>query len=411
MLLSNVNLVVRRDGERFDVTQRIDAAYHYNLLDETQSRDPSDLHVSNAYVDVTDGKRDWQARLGRQSRYGSGIVGRFDGAHVQYQWRPAIALNLAFGYPVDFPRRAVDTRRQLVGFSADMDRLLKQWDFSFFGIVQTVDGIADREAVGAEARYRSDRWHVVGSIDADASYSVLNSALVNATWRATGKLTLNGRFNAGAAPYLATRNALIGQSAATVETLLETYTEGQLRSIARDRTAHAEQGSIGLSRPILDRFQLHADAGWYDFEGSLSSAGIAALPGVQQTYLYLSFVGSSLFKDGDSAVLSLRHTAARDTRNDVVTFDFRLPTRGNLRLNPRLAIASRQYADGSSEQWTAAPMLKLALRWPKRQQFELELGARETTREYLGVGAVAPRPDEELTETFINAGYWWELDR
>jgi hypothetical protein len=411
-LLSNVNLVVRRDGERFDLLHRLDAAYHYNLLDATVTSAPSDqLLVSNAYFDVTDEKHDWQARVGRQSQYGSGIVGRFDGAHVRYQWQPEIALNLALGLPVDYPRRAVDTRRQFVGFSADLDRLVKQWDFSFFGIAQTVDGVADREAIGAEARYRSERWHVVGAIDADLSYSVVNSALVNATWRVTGKLTLNGRFNFGAAPYLTTRNALIGQPEVTVEGLLDTYTEGQLRSIARDRTADAAQGTIGLSRPVLDRFQLHADVGWYDFDGSVSSAGIAAVPSVQQTFLLLTFVGSSLFKDGDSAVFSLRRTEARAATNDVLTFDFRLPTRGRLRLNPRLQLASRRYADGSSEQWTAAPQLKLALRWPRRHQFELELGARQSTREYAAFGALAPPPDDELTETFIHAGYWWELGR
>jgi hypothetical protein len=410
-LLSNVNLIVRRDGERFDLTHRIDAAYHYNLLDATNSADPPDqLHVSNAYVDVADAKYDWQARVGRQMQYGSGIVGRFDGAHVRYQWQPELALNLALGMPVDYPRRALDSHRQFVGFSADLDRLVRQWDFSFFGIMQTVDGVADREAIGAEARYRGERWHVVGSIDADVSYSVVNSALVNANWRLTDKLTLTGRFNAGAAPFITTRNALIGQSAATVETLLDTYTEGQLRHLARDRTAQAEQGTIGLSRSLFDRFQLHADAGWYDVDGSVSSAGIVALPRVQQTFLHLSFVGTGLFKEGDSAVFSLRHTEARDSSNDVLTLDFRLPTRGRLRLSPRLAIASRQYADGSSRQWTVAPMLKVAVRWPKRHQFELELGARQSTRELALFDAMRP-PDEELTETFLSAGYWWELDR
>jgi hypothetical protein len=409
-LWSNLNLVVRRDGERFELLQRIDAAYRYNLLDATESANASDdLLVSNAYVDVTDGKHDWQARVGRQSRYGSGILGRFDGAHVHYQWRPEIALNLALGNPVDYPRHAVDSHRQFVGFSADLDRLVRQWDFSFFGLLQTVDGVADREAIGAEARYRSERWHVVGAIDADLSYSVVNSALVNATWRLTDKLTLNGRFNAGAAPFIATRNALIGQSAVLVETLLATYTEQQLRRVARDRTADAEQGTLGLSRPLFDRFQLNADAGYYAFDGTVASAGVVALPSMRQTFVHLAFVGSSVFRDGDSAVFALRHTVGRDTSNDTLTFDFRLPTRGRLRLNPRLALSSRQYADGSSEQWVAAPTLRLALRWPNRHQFELELGARQATREFAGFEGMALPPDEESTETFINAGYWWEL--
>lgn len=411
-LWSNLNLVVRRDGERFELLHRVDAAYRYDLLDATEiSADGDQLLVSNAYVDVTDGKHDWEARIGRQSRYGSGIVGRFDGAHVHYRWRPQIALNLAFGNPVDYPRHAVDSHRQFVGFSADMDRLVRQWDFSFFGILQTVDGIADREAIGAEARYRSDRWHVVGAIDADLSYSVVNSALVNATWRLTDKLTLNGRFNGGAAPYIATRNALIGQSAVLVETLLDTYTEQQLRRVARDRTADAEQGTLGLSRPLFDRFQLNADAGYYAFDGTVASAGVIALPTMRQTFVNLSFVGSSVFADGDSAVFALRHTVGRDMTNDTLTFDLRLPTRGRLRLNPRLALSSRQYSDGSSEQWVAAPMLRLALRWPNRHQFELELGARQSAREFAAFDGMALLPDEESTETFINAGYWWELGR
>jgi hypothetical protein len=410
-LWSNVNLVVRRDGERFDLTHRIDAAYQYNLLDEAESSAPADQFlVSNAYVDVTDAKHDWEARIGRQSRYGSGIVGRFDGAHVSYQWRPEIALSLALGNPVDYPRHAIDSHRHFVGFSADLDRLVKQWDFSFFGILQTVDGIADREAVGAEARYRGERWHVVTAADVDLSYSVLNSALVNATWRANEKLTFNGRYNGGAAPFIATRNALIGQSAVLIETMLDTYTEPQLRRIARDRTAQVEQTTIGLSRSLLDRFQLNADVGYYASDATAASAGVIALPSTKQSFLNLAFVGSSVLADGDSAVFSFRHTDGSNYSNDTLTFDVRLPTRGKLRLNPRLALSSRRYADGSSDEWIAAPMLRLAVRWPNRHQFELELGARQSTRE-LAPDGIPVLPDEESTETFINAGYWWELGR
>ena len=393
--------------------QRVDAAYHYNLLAAEDGSDPEDqLHVSNAYVNLTDGKLDWEARVGRQSRYGSGIVGRFDGAHVGYHWRPDVALNLALGHPVDYPRRAFDEQRQFVALSADLDQLVRRWDFSFFGILQDVDGIADREGVGAEARYRSDRWHVVGAVDMDLSYSVLNSALVNATWRATEKLTLNGRFNAGAAPFIATRNALIGQAVVTIDTLRDSYSEGQLRTIARDRTAQAEQASLGLSRPVLDRFQLHADVGYNAFEGSVASAGVAALPNLgTQTFVSLSFVGSSLAKDGDAAIFGLRHTATPTATSDTLTVDLRLPAGARLRLNPRLALSSRTRADAGSEQWVAAPALRLLFRSPKRHQLELELGARRSMRETTLLGVAAPLlPEEELMEKFVNLGYWWEIE-
>ena len=42
---------------------------------------------------------------------------------------------------------------------------------------------------------------------------------------------LNGRLNVGTAPFLTTHNALIGQSAASIEDLLATYSEGQIRRI------------------------------------------------------------------------------------------------------------------------------------------------------------------------------------
>jgi hypothetical protein len=410
-LLSNVNLLVRRHGERFAMLQRFDAAYHYNLLDQEESSAPADqLHVTNAYVDLTDAKHGWEARVGRQSRYGSGVVGRFDGAHVSYPWRPEIALNLALGHPVDHPRRAIDTGRRFVSLSADLDALVRDWDFSFFGILQDVDGIADREAVGAEARYRNERWHVVGAIDADLSYAVLNSALVSATWRATDKLTLNGRFNSGASPFIATRNAVIGQPVATVDELLDVYTEAQVRRIARDRTAQIENATVGLSRPLFDRFQMNADVGYYDFEGTVASAGVVALPTTgRQSYLNLGFVGSSLFKDGDTALFALRHVDFVTAAQDVLTFDFRLPTRGKLRLNPRVDVSSRRYVDGSSEQVIVAPMLRMTLRWPRRHQFELELGARRASRELALLGFEVAVSQQETTERFFNVGYWWEL--
>jgi hypothetical protein len=318
---------------------------------------------------------------------------------------------LALGYPVDHPRRALDTHRQFVGLSADLDQLVGRWDFSFFGILQNVDGIADREAIGAEARYRSDRWHVVGAIDADLSYAELNSALVNATWSATDKLTFNGRFNAGVAPFIATRNAVLGQSFVTIDGMLDRYTEPQLRTIARDRTAQAEQATVGLSHAILDRWDMSADYGYFEHEGTVASAGIPALPATgSQPFFYLSFVGSSLFKDGDVAVFGLRHASTRTATNDTLTFDVRLPTNGRLRLNPRLAMTQRSYADGSPAQLSATPALRLVFRWPRRHQFELELGARQSSRELAVLGLEAPVADEELTEKFLNAGFWWELE-
>jgi hypothetical protein len=400
-ILSNLDFSLRRNGERFEVMSRLDAAYHYNLLDASETSDPEDqLYVSNAYVEVADDKHDWSARVGRQSLYGSGVLGRFDGAHARYQWRPEIALNLTLGSPVEYPRRAIDSHRQFVGLSADMDSLLKEWDFTFFGILQRVDGIADREAVGAEARYRGDRWDIVGVVDVDMSYAVLNSALASVNWRATEKLTLHGRYNFGTMPFLTTRNALIGQSVATIDALLDIYSESQVRRLARDRTAQVSTGTFGLSRPVFDRFELNFDIGYYETGRTVASGGVPAVPASgTQTFFYTSLIGSSFIKDGDTAIFSLRHNDMQDGSSDAVVIDWRLPTTGRLRLNPRLMLSSRSAAAAASDQRIAAPMLRMALRFPEHHQFELEIGTRLTSFE----------TDEESSQSFFNAGYWWEF--
>jgi hypothetical protein len=411
-LISNLDLVTRRHGERFDLTTRMDASYRYNLLEPSASREPADqLYVTNAYVDVVDERRAWSARVGRQSLHTGGILGRFDGAHAEYQWKPDVALNLTLGRPVDYPRHAIDAHRQFAAFSADIDELVKRWDMSFFGVLQQVDGIADRQAVGAEARFRGEEWSVVSAVDFDMSYAVLNSALVHANWRATPKLTVNGRFNFGASPFLMTRNALIGQSVGSIEDLLELYSEGQVRRMARDRTSQVRDAALGLSWPVFDRYQLNVDIASSEYGATVASAGVAALPASgAQTFFQATLVGSSVVKAGDTTIFSLRHAATRTATSETLVFDMRLPSSRNLRLNPRIALTSRTTVADDADQWIAAPQLRLVFRWPSQHRFELELGGQWSDK-------TLPAPDpllggertEQSSAYFVNAGYWWEF--
>ena len=410
-LLSNVDFSAQRRGERFQIQSRFNGAYHYNLLDAVESRAPRDqLHVSNAYVTVNDDQRDWSARVGRQSLHKAGVLGRFDGAHFNYRWRPDIGLNFTLGRPVDFPRQSTDTQREIIGVSADLDQLVGQWDFSFFTIMQKSDGIIDREAAGGEARYRNEDWNIVTALDFDLGYSVINSALVNFNWRATDKLTVNGRFNTGTAPFLTTRNALIGQPVARISDLLGTYTEPQLRTLARDRTADAQDASLGISMPVFDRFQWNVDFSQSSFDSTVASGGVAAIPATgTQTFFNTSLVGSSIIKRGDTTVFSLRRSTTRSAVTDTFIFDVRLPVSERLRLSPRLALSTRTFKNSSEEETVLAPTLRLAYRWPAGHRVEAELGSRMETREFL---EFVPGPfgvPVDSTETFLNLGYWWEF--
>ena len=55
----------------------------------------------------------------------------------------------------------LDTDRYFYGLSVDIGSIAKSWDFTVYGIEQRIDGVTDRRAVGAEARYLSENDDVV----------------------------------------------------------------------------------------------------------------------------------------------------------------------------------------------------------------------------------------------------------
>jgi hypothetical protein len=408
-LLTNLDLVVRRNGERFDLRTRLDAAYRNNLLDPTPFDPAEQLYLTNAYVDLVDHQHDWSARLGRQSMHTSGVLGRFDGAHAEYQWRPAVGFNLTIGRPVDYPRHAVDNHREFAAFSADLDKLVKQWDVSFFGMMQTVDGIADRQAVGIETRHSGTAWSVVGLVDADLSYGVLNSALVNANWRPTPKLTFYGRMNFGAAPYLTTHNALIGQTDVSIEEMLQTYNEAQIRRIARERTAQERDAALGFTRPVLDRFELNVDMMFSAYDATVASAGVDALPASgPQTFFQATLVGSSFIKSGDTTIFSLRRQDTRAASSDTFVFDVRLPATRRLRVNPRIALTDRMSTAGE-QQWIVAPEMRFSVRWANHHRLDIDLGAQLSDKKLPAPDPTLDVSVEQSSAYFAEIGYWWEF--
>jgi len=408
-LNSRVDLVARRQGERFDLLSRVNAGYYYDMRAEDRRPEDQGL-ISNAYLEITDQDLDLSAIVGRQSLYKSGVLGRFDGAHVSYQWKPDIALNFTTGFPVDSPRHAASTDRNFYSMSADLDDLWGSWDFSFFGHLQRVDGIADREAVGGEAHYRDERWSLVGALDLDLSYEVLNSALFVANWRATDRITLNGRLNVRAAPFLTTRNALMGQPVDTIEDMLRSFTEPQIRRLARDRTAQAQSASFGLSMPVWQRFQFNGDLTYTETEATETSGGVDLIPSTGPQYLYYAnLVGSSFFKSGDTVIFGFRHTEALPDLITTLSFDVRLPMGPRLRLNPRIGLTLREGQTTRIQQVIASPRLRVIYRWGQRHRLEAELGGEWSNRDLPSLDPLVADTSEDSSEHFVNVGYWMEF--
>jgi tetratricopeptide (TPR) repeat protein len=396
-LLTDLDVTVRHRGESVNMLGRLSINDLHDMLGENEGGTGDRQRISYAYYDVADAQNDWSVRVGRQSLHNWGVLGRFDGVHGTYQLADQRRLHVMIGYPVESTLDAVNTDRQFIGAAVDFDRVVGRWGFSPYVQSQKIDGIGDRQAVGVETRYFDDRRSLTTMLDYDTLYSELNTALVFGTWRLKNRITLTGLYDERRS--ISTRNALIGQPLSAFDELLLTWTEDQIRQIARDRTATSRTTTFGMSMPLGERLQLNADVTTLDIGPSVDSAGVAAVPGTgQQVYYAGTLVASALFGQRDVNVLNLRHGEAPDFTSTLLTWDTRVPLGKHLRINPRLRLGVWESLQTGIRRETVTPSLRLLWNAPRRYRLELEFGQENITRTSSLVAL-------DSTGTFLNLGY------
>ena len=398
-LMTDVDLSIRRTGGSLDIASRIAMSHFYDLLGEDDNGPGDQNRLSYAYLDVADPLRGWSARVGRQRRQNSGVLGRFDGAHLGYEWRPARRVHLTMGYPVATTRDSVKSDRQFHGVAVEFDDLIQGWTFGAFFNEQSIEGIAARSATGFEVNYQDEYRSLTGMLDYDIDFGELNTLLTLGTWRLRNRITLTGLIDIRQSPVLTTRNALIGQPVTTIEELLLVWTEEELRQLAIDRTAGIQTVTLGIASPIGEKFQINADVTVTEMEGTIASGGVSAVPGTgQQVFYSTSVVGSGLFGARDVNVFSLRRGESDSFSSTYLAWDARFPIGSRVRLNPRLRFAIREELRNGSKRETISPSLRLLFNSRNRYRFELELGRDGLTRTGSN-GAV------ESSGYYINLGY------
>lgn len=410
-LLSQTYFYARRQGERFDVVGRANLGY---LRDLVENGTGNQGLVSYAYVDVTDLQSEFAVRLGRQRQLSGGVLASFDGVHSSYRLRPDLTVNVTAGFPVDSPRFRATTDHYFYGASVELDDVAGTFDVGVFANLQTVDGIPDRQALGGEVQYRKGGFNFVGMVDYDASYNVLNTGLVTSNWRINDRLTLYGRFRGGAAPFLTTRNAIIGQPVNTVRELFSTYSEGQIRRLARNRTAEERAGSAGLTATLTPRLKFKAEVAYAEYSSTVTSGGVDALPETGPQHGWGGhLIGSGFLKPGQLFMVGYRHDETRSVDTDTVWFDLRHPIGERLRIQTRLSVANRvanQDPAGDIEQLIANPVLRVLYAGGPRYRIEFEIGGQWSNREFPDALAPPLTPENEYDSTDYYAQLGYSLD-
>jgi hypothetical protein len=404
-LLTDVDVKVRHAGENVNVAGRLVMSniYDFSGVQQTTIGSLPDTpnRFSYAYVDVNQVDGAWQLRTGRQTLHNWGILGRYDGVHFAYSWAPDRRVHFFGGFPVESTRYGLETSRQFYGVAVDFDRLIGRWGFSTSLNTGTIDGINDRQSFGLETRYSDNKRTLTSMVDYDYGYDKLNTVLVLGTWRFDNRLTLTGLVDVRQSPILTTRNALIGQPVTSISDMLLVFTEDEIRQIARDRTSDMTTLTLGISKPLFERFQVNADVTAVEIGATVASAGVPAIPSTgQQVYYTTSFVGSGLFGARDVNVFNLRYGSSPDFTLSQVTWDVRFPIGQRLRINPRLTYGVWDGSNGVHRE-TTSPSFRILLNVRSRYHFEAEVGKDD----FLRTDVADPTIRQSSIGNYVNIGY------
>lgn len=398
-VLTDGDYIARRRGRRFEFESRLSFGNVYSLLSDADG-DNSQTRFYYLYGDLFDKDSGLGLRLGRQRLRASGILSRFDGAHLSWQFANDWRINFMAGEPVYSTRSSDGVDRRFVGASLDVFAVGGATDISVFFNAQEVDGVSDREAVGGQVRYYGESLSLVSTLDYDVGYSTLNNLAFLGNWQLGERTVLNGSFDYRRSPYLLSENALIGEGISSIEELRLLYTDDEIRELAEQKSGETTTATVGVSRPLYERFQLNADVSLYNYRyGDLSGSGQEQPDDPGNEWLYsLSFTGSSLLTEGDSSTVTMRYRDGAFYSTTSLLLDSRFPLSDKFRFNPRLLLTHRDQSAADVSEVTAVPALRLFYQAKRNLRLEFEAGGRWSDTS-------AAAGSTSATSWFIYTGY------
>lgn len=433
---NGISLTSRRRGEKLDVRARLTGSYTVDLMgDEGGGNDKS---LSEAYVDVEHRDSHATLRLGRQRVRSSGILGRFDGLVLGYEYTPDIRLRAVAGLPVQRSRDVfLNEHKRFAGVSGDVANILENWDLSLFLVEQRVDELIDRRAMGGELRYFEGGKSLYGLVDYDIHYGMLNIFNLQGSWAMEDETRLYMTFDYRTSPLLQTSTALNGyrdpllydrgviQRVETIQDLLNYESEEAIYKRAEEMTAMMTTVTFGVNRPLSETLQISGDI-TLTSTGSTKEQGVAEEPDPNsqdpdnpsirtshdymaamedtglQSYYTFQLIKNDLLKQGDIGILSLRYYDTGTSNTFRIGASSRYPINNVWRINPRFDIAYRQVDLNNGTRLTLSPYLRMDYRLRKSFTLEFESGANWYKEE----SDVAKR---NSTDYYFQAGYRWDF--
>ncbi len=308
-LITNLDATERFRSEEFDNRLVFRDSFIQNNLAGQSSRNK----LYNAYFEMKNRMDDYSGRIGRQSATGGGVMGRFDGLSFGHGFMSNLRGNLVAGRLADTTSTVPTTQPIFYGVSMDMVGSSEGgWSGSLYAINQTLEGIADRRAVGTEIRYFETRKTVFSLLDYDTLYKTVNTALVQGTLTSEAGTTYNFLVDHRKTPSLSTNNAVYGEpTSPSLSTMMLTNSESALRDLARARTATANLVQFGVAHPFNDKWQIGGDIKMSNVSATQQTValdGVTIVPATTGTGNEWTFTGQLI---GSNIFFRTRHFGHR----------------------------------------------------------------------------------------------------
>ncbi len=395
MMITTEDVVGRYVSDEYDGRLVFRGNNTFNFLSNKSNQD----RLTAMYGEVKSRKQDYMLRVGRQSAYGGGVMGRFDGVAGSYGDAQQLRVNGVAGALADYSQGTAPT---FFGASADMG------DFSFYGINQSIGGVLDRRAVGTEWRYFQDKTTAFAMVDYDANFKALNAAQVMGTQELIG-FNLNFLLDHRRTPSLSIRNALNGAATSNVSDLLQTMSASSLRQLALDRTATSNMAQLGATMPFAQKFQIGGDVRVSNTTG-LPASGVAnttqgllvAVPSRgAETSITGQIIGSSLLMEGDIWSASTTFSTSSAVNGHSIFMYNHTGFKSGWMMDTSLQLYSQTDQFGGVVTRTS-PMLRGSYRLKDQWTFDIDGGIESTKNSGAQVASSTLR-------LFASAGVRWDF--
>lgn len=373
------------------------------LVGSSRSSGDDTQRISALYFDAQHYRLGLSVRIGRQSLFGSGVFGRFDGIRAGWAFDPSWTFHAQAGRPVFSTRTDRIVRdRGFYGFTLGYAPRDQPLELQAYWFDQRSGGLIDRQAIGLEARYTAPGVALWGLADFDVGFGTLSHIFLNATAPLSGGGSVGVQFDQQYYPSLSLANAVIGQPVHRLAELKQLFPRAALEQLARDRSARTRSMSLVYTQPVTPQWQANLDLLLARTEGIPASGGVEAIAGSgAEYYLGAQMTGNGIVENGDTLILGIRH--ARTARFRILSFDSaaRFPF-GTISVEPRFRFARRTDRFGPGHQNAYRPSLRITAAASPSLALDAEIGFTFLDQRWSDAAFVG---ESDERATLINIGY------